>query len=75
MKGKCLKMSCYQRTYRNMPNNADPIVQTEAAVFVPGLGDEAPDFTAMTTDGVKSLSDFRGRWVILFSHPGDFTPV
>ncbi|MGI5850178.1 MAG: peroxiredoxin [Christensenellales bacterium] len=41
----------------------------------PGLGDIAPDFTAMTTDGIKSLSDYRGKWVILFSHPGDFTPV
>lgn len=35
----------------------------------------APDFTARTTQGVKSLSDYRGRWLILFSHPADFTPV
>ncbi len=42
---------------------------------IPGLGDVAPDFTANTTDGVKTLSNYRGRWVILFSHPGDFTPV
>ncbi len=41
----------------------------------PGLGDVAPDFTAMTTDGIKSLSDYLGKWVIFFSHPGDFTPV
>lgn len=41
----------------------------------PGLGDPAPDFTAVTTDGDIRLSGYRGRWVILFSHPGDFTPV
>jgi peroxiredoxin 2/4 len=39
------------------------------------LGDEAPDFTARTTQGPVTLSDFRGRWLILFAHPGDFTPV
>lgn len=40
-----------------------------------GLGELAPEFTAVTTSGVISLSDYRGRWLILFSHPGDFTPV
>lgn len=39
------------------------------------LGMKAPDFTAQTTFGPIRLSDFRGKWVILFSHPGDFTPV
>lgn len=39
------------------------------------LGDRLPDFTARTTQGVKSLSDFRGKWLLLFSHPADFTPV
>jgi peroxiredoxin 2/4 len=39
------------------------------------LGDVAPNFSARTTMGVKSLSDYRGRWLILFSHPADFTPV
>ena len=39
------------------------------------LGDLMPNFTARTTQGVKSLSDFRGAWLVLFSHPGDFTPV
>lgn len=39
------------------------------------LGDTLPDFTARTTLGVKSLSGFRGKWLILFSHPADFTPV
>ena len=39
------------------------------------LGQRAPDFEAVTTQGVLRLSDFRGSWVILFSHPADFTPV
>lgn len=39
------------------------------------LGETMPNFTARTTQGVKSLADFRGRWLVLFSHPADFTPV
>lgn len=39
------------------------------------IGMKAPDFTAMTTYGPMKLSDYKGHWVILFSHPGDFTPV
>jgi len=35
----------------------------------------APDFTARTTHGVRSLSDYDGKWLVLFSHPADFTPV
>ena len=35
----------------------------------------APDFTARTTMGDRSLSDYRGRWLVLLSHPADFTPV
>lgn len=41
----------------------------------PILGEEAPDFEALTTHGPLKLSDLRGRWVVLFSHPADFTPV
>jgi len=36
---------------------------------------KAPDFTADSTIGRLKLSDYNGKWVILFSHPGDFTPV
>ena len=39
------------------------------------LGDVAPDFEARTTRGTLRLSALRGRWVIFFSHPADFTPV
>lgn len=39
------------------------------------IGMLAPDFEAKTTQGKIELSNFRGKWVILFSHPGDFTPV
>ncbi|GAA0277044.1 peroxiredoxin [Alteraurantiacibacter aestuarii] len=41
----------------------------------PRLNEPAPDFTAKTTEGTKSLADYRGKWLILFSHPADFTPV
>ena len=39
------------------------------------IGMHAPDFEAETTMGNISLNQFRGKWAVLFSHPGDFTPV
>ncbi|KGD61481.1 oxidoreductase [Alcanivorax jadensis T9] len=47
--------------------------QTQSGL--PRINEPAPDFTALTTDGEKSLSDYRGKWLVLFSHPADFTPV
>jgi peroxiredoxin (alkyl hydroperoxide reductase subunit C) len=40
-----------------------------------GLNEPVPDFEAVTTHGNLKLSDFKGKWVVLFSHPADFTPV
>ena len=39
------------------------------------IGMYAPEFEADTTMGKISLNQYRGKWVVLFSHPGDFTPV
>lgn len=39
------------------------------------IGQRAPDFEATTTMGNICLNDYKGKWVVLFSHPGDFTPV
>lgn len=41
----------------------------------PQLNAPAPAFKAKTTDGVKTLDDYKGKWLVLFSHPADFTPV
>ncbi len=43
---------------------------------MPRIGDQAPDFDAATTTGPLRLSDYnKDSWVVLFSHPADFTPV
>ncbi|MBT8412262.1 MAG: redoxin domain-containing protein, partial [Octadecabacter sp.] len=39
------------------------------------LNEPAPAFDAPTTHGRKTLEDYRGKWLVLFSHPADFTPV
>src|SRR5512135_3345844 len=44
-------------------------------IAMPRLGAQAPAFQAETTHGTIRLEDFRGSWLILFSHPADFTPV
>ena len=47
----------------------------ENTFCAPRLNEFAPDFTAKTTHGEIKLSDYKGKWVVLFSHPADFTPV
>ena len=42
---------------------------------LPRINEAAPDFNANTTHGPRSLADYKGKWLILFSHPADFTPV
>ena len=49
--------------------------ETYANASLPGLNRPAPDFKAETTHGSKQLSDYKGKWLVLFSHPADFTPV
>jgi len=41
----------------------------------PRVGEVAPSFEAVTTHGTLRLEDFKGSWLVLFSHPADFTPV
>lgn len=44
-------------------------------VAMPRIGDKAPEFKAVTTQGnINFPSDFKGSWVILFSHPADLHP-
>ncbi|WP_317897659.1 peroxiredoxin [Aurantibacillus circumpalustris] len=49
---------------------------TQQVVSMPRIGDKAPEFKAVTTQGdINFPADYKGNWVILFSHPADFTPV
>ncbi len=56
-----------------MSVNPEPSVPAPRAL--PRIGDPAPPFTAETTFGTLKLEDFKGSWLVLFSHPADFTPV
>ena len=51
--------------------------ETEVQVRLPRINETAPQFEAKSTHGVIRLSDYtgKGKWVLLFSHPADFTPV
>ncbi len=49
---------------------------SENVISMPRIGDDAPDFEAVTTKGRIKFSDFaKDKWVVFFSHPADFTPV
>ncbi len=47
----------------------------QTAPAMPRINERAPAFKAKTTHGERSLDDYRGKWLVLFSHPADFTPV
>jgi peroxiredoxin (alkyl hydroperoxide reductase subunit C) len=49
--------------------------QVQQTPGLPRLGSPAPQFEAVTTHGTLKLEDFKGSWLVMFSHPADFTPV
>ena len=57
----------------SLKKGSEGVEETRPAI--PLIGDEAPDFEAPSTEGPIRLSNYRGQWVVLFSHPADFTPV
>ena len=51
-------------------------MEEQEVISMPRIGDPAPQFKAVTTQGeINFPTDYKGGWVILFSHPADFTPV
>jgi peroxiredoxin (alkyl hydroperoxide reductase subunit C) len=54
---------------------SEEITPKQEVISLPRINEAAPQFKAKTTHGEISLSDYKGKWVVLFSHPADFTPV
>ncbi|KRA46490.1 peroxiredoxin [Pseudoxanthomonas sp. Root630] len=50
-------------------------VPVPVPVVMPRINEPAPAFNAQTTHGPRSNEDYKGKWLVLFSHPADFTPV
>jgi len=76
-------MSSYKLYHTNVSDNTPHgeitkrrMTMEETRYTMPLIGEDAPAFEAVTTQGNISFpADYKGKWVILFSHPADFTPV
>jgi peroxiredoxin (alkyl hydroperoxide reductase subunit C) len=68
-------MSCANTEPNTTPAANTLIAVAAPAVVFPQINEHAPDFHAQTTFGPRSLADYKGKWLVLFSHPADFTPV
>ena len=66
-------MSNLAESTKQEPSSAPPV--SAPSPSLPRLGMAAPAFEAVTTHGKIRLADFHGTWLVLFSHPADFTPV
>ncbi|QBF30220.1 peroxiredoxin [Thalassococcus sp. S3] len=55
--------------------NVHATLAEDTPTGLPRLNEPAPAFDALTTDGRKTNDDYKGKWLVLFSHPADFTPV
>ncbi len=66
-----------ERKMHGMPYEEEIVLEEKVVQNrMPLIGDDAPSFTAVTTQGeINFPEDYKGKWVIFFSHPADFTPV
>lgn len=74
-------MSCSNTTPSGVASQATVVAPAiavaapAAAPAMPRINEPAPAFSAKTTHGDRRLADYKGKWLVLFSHPADFTPV
>ena len=71
----CIRMISLSYIKEIFIKKIDIIMENQVNVM-PRIGEKAPSFEAVTTQGkINFPSDYAGKWIILFSHPADFTPV